>query len=114
MSSSKRLMQGDDMEQNTLKFKYKVPDNYAPVYTNGCYGGKSPRGEIVINFFSERLPIPNSETFELDQGKIGDRINVDPEEMPIIRTISCGVIMSENNAREIYNWLGRVLGEKEE
>lgn len=99
------------MTQNTLEFKYKFPDDYAPAYVNGCYGGKSPKGEIVINFFSERFPIPNSETFELsEEGRLGERIGVKPEAMPMIRTVPCGIVMSEESAREIYVWLGNVLG----
>ncbi len=102
------------MEQKTIKFEYKFPEDYAPIYANGCYGGKSPKGEIVINFFSERYPVPNSETFELTNGTIGARKDVDSTEIPVIRSVSCGVIMTEDSAREIYSWLGRVLGVNDE
>lgn len=99
------------MAQDKIEFKYKFPDDYAPVYVNGCYGGKGPRGEIAINFFSERYPVPNSETYELtEEGQLSIRTGIDPEVMPVIRTVPCGVVMSEQSAREIHAWLGRVLG----
>lgn len=101
------------MTKDKLEFKYKFPDDYAPTYVNGCYGGRNPKGEIVMNFFSERIPVPNSETFELSEdGKLGMRIGVDPETMPMIRTVPCGIIMTEESAKEIYSWLGHILENK--
>lgn len=98
------------MKQDKIEFKYKFPDDYTPTYVNGCYGGKSPKGEVIINFFLERIPIPNSETFKLsEEGSLDSRIGVKPEAMPMIRTVPCGVIMSKESAKEIYDWLGHIL-----
>lgn len=100
-------------EEKTITFKYKFNDDYAPIYANGAYGGINPKGEVVINFFTERLPIPNSEKCEIrSDGTLGFPIEYDPEVMPILRTVSCGIILTKENAKEIYNWLGTVLGVK--
>lgn len=98
-------------KEKTVTLKYKFNDDYAPVYANGAYGGTNPKGEIVINFFAERLPVPRSETYNLtEDGNLKECVSVDPKEMPIIRTVSSGIIVSKESAKEIYNWLGTVLG----
>lgn len=53
--------------KTNLKFKYKFPENFNPTYTNGVYGGIAPQGEIVMNFFFERPPLPYVENFELGE-----------------------------------------------
>jgi len=96
----------------SIEFKYQQGDNYSPEYVNGCYGGKTSRGEIVLNFFREGFSIPESETYRIDDdGKFGERLSVEPSDISLVRKINCGVIMSEQNAREIYEWLGHVLNE---
>ncbi len=93
-----------------IKFEYRKTGNYSLEYVNGCYGGKSPKGEIVLNFFKEGYSVPESETYDIDgNGKLGNRLSTEPTDLSIVRDIDCGVIMSEQTAREIYEWLGHVL-----
>ena len=93
-----------------IRFDYHQCADYSPEYVNGCYGGKTPKGEVVLNFFKEGFSIPESEVYRLtDDGELGERVSIIPEDAPFVRTISCGVIMSEKSAREIYEWLGHIL-----
>ena len=41
-----------------IVFKYIFNYAYNPVYVNGAHGGLSPRGELVMNFYLERPPLP--------------------------------------------------------
>jgi hypothetical protein len=45
---------------------YKFPKDYNPIYVNGAYGGATPKKEIIINFFLERMPIPKEENIEVN------------------------------------------------
>ncbi|MFC0297755.1 hypothetical protein [Geobacillus jurassicus] len=45
-------------KEKVVHFKYLFPDDYNPVYVNGAHGGISPQGEIVVNFYFERRPLP--------------------------------------------------------
>ena len=92
-----------------IKFEYECDDHYRPIYANGAYGGINPRGEIVINFFTERYPIPESEKFKMSEGLIGEKISQDPAEMRVLRTVDTGVVMTMENAQSFYDWLGTVL-----
>lgn len=97
-------------EKRTLEFRYEVPEGYAPAHATGCYGGWMPSGEIAIDFFCERYAMPDTETFVVaEDGTLGARVRAEPEAVPVIRSVSCGVVLSEKSAREIHAWLGKVL-----
>ena len=60
------------------------------------------------------MPIPNSITQQLNEnGTLGAVINVDPEncDNTIIRNVSTGVVLTEETAKSIYEWLNIQLEE---
>jgi hypothetical protein len=99
-----------------ITFKYVFSYNYNPVYVNGAHGGISPRGELVMNFYLERPPLPNSITHEINpNGTIGNETAQEPEDYKnsLVRFISDGVILNYDSARNIHYWLGERLKEME-
>ena len=98
-------------------FKYVFNYNYNPTYVNGAQGGFSPRGEMVINFYLERQPLPDSISHEITPaGAIGRETAVEPEDLPssMVRFIDTGVVMSYENAKVFHAWMGEKLREVEE
>lgn len=93
-----------------VKCKYIFDDNYNPKYVNGAYGGINSRGEIIVNFFLERMPLPNIQTFSLKEGNIDSEISGErePEDhaTSLVRMVENGIILNYTNAREIHRWLG--------
>lgn len=103
-------------ESRHIKFKYVFPEDYNPVYCNGAYGGVSTHGEIVVNFFLERMPMPHSVTTPVNEnGSLGGVESTDPSDLgeTVIRYISTGVVLSESTAKSIYDWLGTQIQELE-
>lgn len=103
-------------EERQIQFKYVFPENYNPVYCNGAFGGISTQGEIVANFFLERMPIPNSSTYIVNpDGSLGGMVAVDPENLndTVIRYVSTGIVLSEESAKAVYAWLGNQIQELE-
>lgn len=103
-------------DNREINFRYVFPENYNPVYCNGAYGGVSTQGEIVMNFYLERMPIPNSVTHQVgEDGALAGVIATDPEDLnkKVIRYVSNGVVLSETGARAVYNWLGAQICELE-
>lgn len=103
-------------DERQIKFRYVFPENYNPTYCNGAFGGVSTHGEIVANFFLERMPIPNSIINQVNpDGSLGGVVSVDPNDYDetVIRYVSTGVVLSEDNAKAIYNWLGEQIQELE-
>ena len=99
-----------------LKFKYVFSYNYNPVYVNGAHGGVSPRGELVVNFYLERTPLPNAITHEINpNGTIGNVVAEEPEDLKnsVVRVVENGVVLNYESARNIHLWLGERLKEME-
>ncbi len=102
--------------ERSVKFRYIFSKDYNPVYCNGAYGGISPQGDIVANFFLERLPLPNFVTNSINSdGTLSGNISKDPEDLDntFIRYVTNGIVLNEVGARAIYEWLGTQLAELE-
>ena len=100
-----------------ITFKYVFNYGFNPSYVNGAQGGFSPRGEMVINFYLERQPLPESISHEITpEGAIGKETAVEPKDLSnsMVRYIDSGVVMSYENARVFHAWLGDKLHEVEE
>ena len=99
-----------------FKFKYIFTYDYNPVYVNGAHGGVTPRGELVVNFYQERQPLPNAVTHELNpNGTIGKEVAVEPGDLnkSLVRFVSNGVVLTHQTARELHYWLGEKIKEME-
>ncbi len=99
-----------------IKFKYIFNYNYNPVYVNGAHGGVSPRGELVMNFYLERMALPQSITHEINSnGTIGNETAAEPEDLKnsMVRFVEAGVVMNYQNAKEFLLWLGERIKELE-
>ncbi|MDC3418732.1 hypothetical protein [Aquibacillus salsiterrae] len=100
------------MSKPKFNIKYKFPEDYNPAYTNGVWGGIAPQGEIVVNFFFERQPLPYEESIELDaNNKTSESKVIAPEnhELSIMRYVSTGVVMDFETAKSFHEWLGRKI-----
>ncbi|MBU5637027.1 hypothetical protein KOM00_09800 [Geomonas sp. Red69] len=101
-------------KQNEMTFKYIFTYDYNPVYVNGAHGGISPRGELVINFYLERQPLPNAISHEITQaGQIGPETEVEPSDLgrSLVRQVINGIVVNHQTARELHYWLGEKLKE---
>jgi hypothetical protein len=100
-----------------ITFKYVFNYSYNPTYVNGAQGGFSPRGEMVINFYLERQPLPEAISHEITpEGAIGKETGAVPQDLAqsMVRFIDTGVVMSYENARVFHAWMGEKLREVEE
>lgn len=98
--------------ERQIQFNYVFPENYNPLYCNGAFGGVSTRGEIIANFFFERMTIPKSMTHLVNpDGTLSGIVSVDPEDVDnnIVRYVTTGIVLSEESAESIYAWLGTQL-----
>ncbi|ALA70050.1 hypothetical protein GT50_07420 [Geobacillus stearothermophilus 10] len=96
-------------KEKAVHFKYLFPDDYNPVYVNGAHGGISPQGEIVVNFYFERRPLPYEETYVFEgTGQPARKTDVRPpdHEENVIRYVSTGVVMNLETAKLFHEWLG--------
>ena len=104
------------MDKPSLKFKYIFSEDYNPIYVNGAHGGINPQGEIVANFYLERLALPDSQTQEINpNGRLGNVIGSEPTDLnrSFVRFVKNGVIMNLQTAKSIYAWLGNLIEQSE-
>ena len=100
------------MSGHKIRFKYSISDNYTPKYINGAYGGITPRGEIVVNFFFERNDMPVSQEYSVTpDGKLGSEMSSVPEDVSstICRHVETGIILTLNSAKELSGWLNEKI-----
>lgn len=103
------------MENNSVKFRYIFENDYNPQYANGAFGGITPHGEVVLNFYFERSGLPYTQEFALNNdGTIGDMTGIEPEESKYVRYIQNGVIMTQKDARSFAQWIIQMLDEEGE
>ena len=98
-----------DNEDNTVTFRYIFADDYNPVAANGVYGGVTPNGEIVVNFYFERHALPYAEIHELTQeGRVADIVEREPADVQrtFVRFITNGIVVDAAVAKIIHTWLG--------
>ena len=101
-------------DDRQIKFRYIFPENYNPAYCNGAYGGVSAHGEIVANFYLERMPLPYTLTNALNpDGTLAGVVETDPSDLNdiVIRYVATGIVLSEESARAIHSWLGKQIDE---
>lgn len=97
------------MAKKSIKFKYIFADDYNPVYINGAHGGINSQGEIIANFYLERLGLPNSLDQELtEEGGLGQVLASEPADLnqSQIRFVRNGIIMNLKTAKALHTWLG--------
>lgn len=105
-----------EKKKQEIAFKYIFNYAYNPIYVNGAHGGISPRGELVMNFYLERPPLPQEIRHEINpNGTIGAIASEDPENLgnSMVRFIDSGVILNYESARNLHYWIGERLKEME-
>lgn len=91
-------------ERKSIKFIYNKTSNYKTYMVEGVVGGLTPKGKIFIDFFNEKIPIPNFVEHEIIDGELGKEIQRDTTK-GIIREIDCGIYLDVPTAIVFSNWL---------
>jgi len=102
--------------QNELIFKYIFDKGYNPKYVNGAISSVSSTGDIVVNFYLERMALPNKEMFNIsNEGKL-EQIETFPEDMnkSIVRYVENGIVLNLGSAKVIRDLLDRQIKALEE
>lgn len=103
-----------------VSFRYVFRDDYNPMYANGAHGGVTTQGEIALNFYVERQPLPHVEIHNISpDGKLSALVEREPPQpgehgaLNVIRYITTGVLMNKEVARRVYDFIGRQLAHLE-
>ena len=95
-------MAGDNKE---LYFNYIKTNSYKTFYSDGFFGGITPKGKIYMEPFIERGATPQIvKHLVLNDGNIDSGTVVEAKK-DIIREIECGIIMDIETAKSLISWL---------
>jgi len=97
-----------------LSFDYIKSNLFRVVHVDGVHGGIAPNGHTIqMAMFSERSPIPKSETYELKEGRLGERKSLEKRDA-LIREVEIETLMDINTAKKIVQWLEDKIAVAEE
>ncbi len=106
--------QTNQSKENPITFEYKISPSYSNYSISGAQGGINAFGQFVINLYSERLPIPKKEQYDIDtKGKlIFPPKDIQCKES-IIRDVLFGITLRIENARGLAEWILRRIEDHE-
>ena len=94
----------------TVHIEFERSPSYRVLTADGAWGGPTPRGHILVNFFVD-IPIsPLSVTHGVtEDGQLGPEVRrtpaVDDSTPRIAREIEVGVLLSPEDAEGVAHWL---------
>lgn len=94
-----------EISKEKLNIAFKKGPEYKIFPATGAYGGPTPQGEILCNFYVEYRESPESITLEIDaRGKTQE---VERKHAPqnFVRELQVGILLRPDIARSIGNWL---------
>lgn len=102
-------------QQPKISIHYEKTPSYRTVYTDGVIGGITPANSISLSFYATRNPIPKSTIHNVLSNDAVDPIGIlSPDsKQGIIREIEVGVYMNLETARDIYEFLKKILDQNE-
>jgi len=99
-----------------VKFVYKKAEDYQQCFVNGAYGGFSPRGDFICDFFFEFKELPTEqeanvkpESNELDYIK-----GQPPETAEFVREVRLGIVMTPQELINLRDWMNKRIDEMKE
>lgn len=100
-------------ETTEIKVVFTKADDYKLVPVAGVWGGLSPQGDVIADFFVDKRELPDSMTLKVKEG--GGK----PEEVDrmggenITREMQVGIVLRPEEAYSIGAWLiekARIVG----
>lgn len=105
-------------EEREIRLHFTEDPNCPTVYANGAWGGVSPKGEIIINFFVDMTALPEVEGFKVDEHgtvKAGTAFKGFPEGVEensdFERRVMARIIMTPGSAQSVADWLKNKVNE---
>ena len=95
----------EDKKLETINFEYKILPSYNSYAVSGAHGGLNSSGEVVVNFFHERGPVPKEQKYQVRNGHVQEPPIFEEKKDAIIRDVLFGVSMSPSTARSLASWL---------
>lgn len=89
-----------------VEFKYRLSSDYKVYSISGFQGTLTPTGDLVINCYKERHPLPDRELYEIRENGQLQFLNREPATSnSIIREVPFAFSINPMQARAFAKWL---------
>jgi hypothetical protein len=104
----------DPQSEKKLQFHFIKSNHYRVIHVDGAHGGLTPRGQIFIALYSERVPIPEMIVHGVAENRLtGELLAERKSKRGIVREVEAGVVMDLGAAQALHEWLGKKVAELE-
>jgi hypothetical protein len=102
MSKKRKL----DSNSKRIEFHYVKGNHHRVIKVDGAWGGLTPHADIQMSVFSERIPLPDLDEFEVtEESTIGKQTKHVSRKSGIVREIEATLVMTPTVAKALANWL---------
>ena len=89
----------------TVTFRFSKASDYRLIPVNCVWGGRTPRGDILVHLCHENQALPETVTNTMtSEGTLGNEVSRDPNNL-IDRTVLVGMVLNADQADSIGRWL---------
>ena len=88
-----------------LRADFEKSDEHIKFYTNGVYGGRTTRGDVMVEFYTEYNNLPDYQIYELERGNSIGSVKSTAGAEGIVRDTKATAFMKPENARSIGAWM---------
>jgi hypothetical protein len=87
-----------------LRFEWHYPEGFSHKPVSGIYGGLLPSGDLLLEFFLERMAPPDYEIREISEANPAGK-PVEFAEQKVVRTVQCGMVANlQSVAPSMNGW----------
>lgn len=98
----------EGLPKNKFKIHFTKASSYKIIPATGAWGGPTPQGELLCNFFVEYRDAPDNIEMEIEGGRAKEPERIEAD---FIRELQMGVIIRPDIAKSIGEWLVRKADE---
>jgi len=96
-------------DQQELIFNYCKSQFFRVIHADGAWGGVSPRGDIHISLYNERIAIPDKSRLLISESGTALRPEEFESTSAIVREVEVDVIVDLATAIQLREWLNNKI-----
>ena len=95
------MEENENKATELVEFHFQKSNFFRVIKIHGAWGGISPRSEIQMNVFSERIPLPDSLSQEVSDAGLGKVVKHTGTTTGIVREVEAAITMTPDVARSL-------------
>lgn len=103
-------------EIGEIEFNYIKGNHFRVIHADGVMSNGTPRGNLFLGFYSERFPLPDSQTFKINEegrvtGEVVEKRKINSN--GIMREVEVGIMLDIEVAKVLVLSLSQLIRQVE-